>query len=63
MVGRLRKNFVDRSPLTAGERVFRVAVLTSQRTARQTDKYRRQTTILGFALNREENLGDFQPRG
>ena len=47
-------------PLPAIERVFAVAINTTQRATRQADKHRRQTGLHCLALQGMENLGDFQ---
>src|SRR6185437_9114675 len=53
---------VDIPPLPAVESVLRIAVLTPQRTARETHEYGRDPRSVSLALQGIEDLGDLEAR-
>src|SRR3546814_7156049 len=60
--GDLGNNRIERLPLPAMKRISGVAVMAAQRATGEAHKHGRPAHGRGFALDRQENLGDFEPR-
>src|SRR5579864_1887244 len=57
-----RENPLRLPPFTPVKGVLGVAVAAAQRTAREAHEYRGKADGIGLALQRVEDLGDFEPR-